>query len=649
MANFCLMPEAINKFKTGFQDGTLDPEKLSNMSSDERHQLFSKLAGEDVAKGVNASFESKLLLKNQQRGMVTWAKSVAGLKPEVRRDLLTRINKLDKVLDPEERQGFLKDLAATKLGVNVSQDEAKQIANLAKTATEAKAASPNSMEYGRAQIKLNNYVNSLKLNAEKTPLTGVPKETLSHPFKAVEKGANFLKSIRATLDDSAVFHQGWKAMLTDPKQWGQNALKSFSNAAKEFKGQDIMDEVNAKIISDKNYDRALKGGLSVVRPEEAFSSSVAEKIPLFGRAFKASETAYNGFIHQTRMDIFNKYLASAEKMGANIDDPKQLKAIASVVNSLTGRGSLGRFEGAGDALNTVFFSPRNIKGHIDTIFQPLGAGGATTRFAKQKAATNLVKVIAGTASILAIADAVRPGSVESDPRSSDFGKIKIGNTRFDVTGGMSSILTLAARLKTQSSKSSSTGVVSKLNSGYGSKTGMDIINDFLENKLSPAGSIVKDLVNQKDFNGNKPTLKGEIANSIPLSITNYQELSKDPNAANHLVAMIADGLGVATNTYGKSSANWEDSSSQKLQAFKSSVGADKFKQAAQDYNTKLDQWNKTNNPALQKLSNKDKTDALTTEKTRLQDNVLKSYGFKYKAPKAVPTTRRAYNNLLTPK
>ncbi len=44
------------------------------MSSADRHAFFSKIVGEDHAGPVNALFESKLLLKDQQRGLINWAK-----------------------------------------------------------------------------------------------------------------------------------------------------------------------------------------------------------------------------------------------------------------------------------------------------------------------------------------------------------------------------------------------------------------------------------------------------------------------------------------------------------------------------------------------------------------------------------------------
>jgi hypothetical protein len=174
-----------------------------------------------------------------------------------------------------------------------------------------------------------------------------------------------------------------------------------------------------------------------------------------------------------------------------------------------------------------------------------------TPFVRKQAAINLVKVTAGTAAILAIARAVNPHSVELDPRSSDFGKIRVGDTRFDVTGGMGSLLVLAARLATMSSKSTTTAQITPLNSGkFGAKTGKDVVYNFFENKLSPAASLVKDILQGKDFEGKPVSVQGELANlALPLPIQNAQELATNPKSANVVLAILADALGISVQTY----------------------------------------------------------------------------------------------------
>src|SRR6185437_13278231 len=94
---------------------------------------------DDNAREVNAQFEAKLLLKDQQRGLVTWARKIGGLTEATRRDMLAQINRLDKVLQPEEEQAFLEDLAAKRLGVSVTAQEAREITELAQKAEALRA------------------------------------------------------------------------------------------------------------------------------------------------------------------------------------------------------------------------------------------------------------------------------------------------------------------------------------------------------------------------------------------------------------------------------------------------------------------------------------------------------------------------------
>ena len=90
MAGFCLPKFAADALKTKFKNGEISPEKLSDMTSAERRKVFEFL-GEENAKQTNALFESKLLLKNQQLGMVNWAKQILKLKPETLRDTLSKV------------------------------------------------------------------------------------------------------------------------------------------------------------------------------------------------------------------------------------------------------------------------------------------------------------------------------------------------------------------------------------------------------------------------------------------------------------------------------------------------------------------------------------------------------------------------------
>ena len=98
---YCVPRPLANKFKEYLKSGKITPDKLVSMSSAERRELFSEIVGVEDAKEMNAALESKLILKDQQRGMITWLKQTAGLTPEARRDMISRIEKMDSVLQPE--------------------------------------------------------------------------------------------------------------------------------------------------------------------------------------------------------------------------------------------------------------------------------------------------------------------------------------------------------------------------------------------------------------------------------------------------------------------------------------------------------------------------------------------------------------------
>jgi hypothetical protein len=644
----CLMPQARDAFKQALISGKINPEHLANMTSEARHKLFSDIVGEGNAKFVNSTFEAKLLLKDQQRGYLTWAKKISGVTPEVRRDLISRVEKMDKFLNPTEEKAFLKDLASTRLGIDVSAKEAKTIATFSQKLQEfeVKRRPDNTfssekmrMDYGYTKYDMGEYLSGLRNRAERPTV----KESLLHPIETTSKGAGIAKSVKAALDDSAIFRQGWKTLFTNPVIWQKNARTSFANLAKSgILNKDVVRETMADILSRPNFDKYTKMKLAIGNIEEAYPTSLPEKIPVAGRLFKASEQAYESFLYKTRADVADKMLQVADKSGVNIADKAQLSSIGNLINALTGRGHLGRFENGETPVvfNNIFFSIRFVKSNFDTLTAHQLQKGVTP-FVRKQAAKNLVKVVMGTAAILAIADKLKPGSVELDPRSKDFGKIKIGHTRFDVSGGMSSIAVLAAQIYKNQEKSATTGIISNLGDGYGSKTAVDAFNNYFENKLSPAASVVKDLMLRHDFNGDKLTPKGEATNLlVPMPITVYTDAKNDPHSANKLILQIADGLGISTNTYGGSQKKFNTAmeNSPKLVAFRQSVGADKFKQAEKSYNTKVDNWMVAHQDELNKLPQDQQQTTLNSVKTKLQNKVLKDYDFKYKAPK--PTGSR---------
>lgn len=643
MAAWCLTKQAEEKLMQALvADG--DPQKMVDRGSEGRHAFFSKLIGEENAKNVNALYESRLLIKDQVKGAQGFVKRLGGPK-EVQHDFLSKFQNLEKALSKSDLEQHLNDYIEKKLGVGVDEAQYKTISDLSNKVTEAQklqdaktkefANETDRLNYGASKVALSNYINGLKEEAAKEPLI-----SNLNPVKAVSNIAGLAKSVKASLDDSALFRQGWKTLFTNPIIWQRNALTSLSDIVRTLGNKPVMDGIMADIVSRPNYDLMQKARLAIGNVEDYFPSTLPEKVPLFGKVYKASEVAYTGFLYRTRADVFDRYVKMADNQGINLKDRTQLESIGKLVNSLTGRGDLGSGERFASGFNNIFFSARAVKANIDTLILHATDKNFSS-FARKQAAVNLVKVAMGTAAILAVAKSINKNSVETDPRSSDFGKIKIGDTRFDVTGGMSSLITLAARIITNSSKSTTSGQVKQLNTGaFGSQKTSDVIYSFFENKLSPAASLVKDLLNRTDRNGNPITLQGEASNLLlPLPITTYQELASNPNSADTLISMIADGLGINTNTYSQTPKNWSTSPNQAQSAFLKQVGGDTFKKANNDYNTAYAKWFETisKTDRYKGLSEASKTKLQTMGKAKIQQDIFEKYNFTYTKPDKTPT------------
>ena len=110
--------------------------------------------------------------------------------------------------------------------------------------------------------------------------------------------------------------------------------------------------------------------------------------------------------------------------------------------------------------------------------------------------------------------------VETDPRSTDFGKIRKGDTRYDIWGGFQQYVRLLSQFLSGSAKSSKTGVVRKLDGqGIFGTTRMDIVTRFIRGKFAPVPAGIANIGYGKDMIGNEVEVGDEVGKFItPLVI-----------------------------------------------------------------------------------------------------------------------------------
>jgi len=456
------------------------------------------------------------------------------------------------------------------LGNKISDEEVKIISDLSKKTIEAKkkmeeaprrelgeSPTKEEIDYGRARVAYSEYIDGLKEKANAMTWEEFKKSPLSNFVKGLGHIPGMTKSLKATFDNSGLFNQNLRVLLTHPTVWAKNGLKSFQDIWNVLGGKNVMAEINADKVSRPNFTNGLyqRMKLAIGTVEEQFpDSKLLEKIPVAGRLHQAANTAFTGMAYRNRMDLADLMIEHAKNLGI---DPmgKEFDGMGKVINSLTGRGSLGKFEGGADILNATMFSPRLLKSHIDVLTAHIFSKNISP-FARKEALTNLMKIIGGIAATTTAINALKPGTVEIDPRSTDFLRVKIGDTRFNYTGGLGSVITLASRvapliLLQESYTKNSKGELVELNSGkYGSRTGFDVLTDFMQGKSSPLLGMILSQLEGQTFGGDRLTVGNQITNlAMPLPIQNYVETQQNPKSADLLMTTIADAIGLFATTY----------------------------------------------------------------------------------------------------
>lgn len=397
------------------------------------------------------------------------------------------------------------------------------------------------------------------------------QEAVDNNVSTAQKVANGLgevaglpKSIMASFDLSGTLRQGGVLASRFPKE----AAQAFKDQLKYFGSEDAFKQGMAEIASRPTYQAMLDSKLAVTgtealdKREEQFVSNLAEKIPGFGRGVAASDRAYTGFLTKLRADVFDKVVSSAEANGQELGD-KELSDLAKFINTASGRGDLGMLEEHAKSLSTALFSPRLWKSRLDMLNPVYYArlSGPARSLALQSAGT----FAAEAGAVLGLASLVPGVTVETDPRSADFGKIKIGNTRLDILGGFQQNIVFAYREISGQTKNSQTGAITQLGQKFGGADRLSVATDMIQNKENPLLSTASQLLRGKDRGGNKINPWSAVAQlAIPLPISGIAQTINDrgsftdPKAVAQGLALTApDFIGISSQTYGSTPTKYQ--------------------------------------------------------------------------------------------
>jgi hypothetical protein len=282
-------------------------------------------------------------------------------------------------------------------------------------------------------------------------------------------------------------------------------------------------------------------------------NNLAERIPVVGKLIKGSERAYVGFLNRMRVDIFKGFMDTAMSEGKTVENsPELYKAMAEYINSTTGRGSVGKLEAAAPILNSLFFSPRLIASRLNLLTTPFNPKKYTSlpKEVRVEYFKGLAKFVGVGLSVLALAQ-LGGAEVEDDPRSSDFGKIKSGNTRWDIWGGFQQYIRVFAQLLSGQRKSSNSGNIQELDGSgaFGTNRG-DVATSFARGKLAPVPSMAWNFISGTTPTGDDVTVLGEAKSHLmPLMVGDMKEAIKDRGVSALFTVGMPTIFGVGTSTY----------------------------------------------------------------------------------------------------
>lgn len=371
------------------------------------------------------------------------------------------------------------------------------------------------------------------------------QKILNGVFEAV----NFPRAVLASWDVSFVARQGIMMAFVDRKLWA----KSIGSSWRAYLSPEYATSLDMEVRSNPMFDY-VHDTLGVpyhdagtADSDEHFMSKFARNVP----GVRASERAYVAAANTLRYKYMYKYLESSWGSGQT---KAQHKEMASVIKHLTGYGDVKALKKIKNTLNIFFFSPRLIQARFQSLtdLNPIEVvdGKPAVKFspAQRMLLGTWVKAVGTGMGVLYLLSLIKGVEVEKDPRSTDFGKVRIGDTRIDFWAGYSQIARLIAQVATGKRKTQSGDFTDAERS--------DVIVRFLQTKLSPGAGLALDMYRGTDFKGKilEPTVEDvttqTLARTVPLFLQDLYELTRAQGyGTTTMLGSVAAFHGVGVLTY----------------------------------------------------------------------------------------------------
>lgn len=415
------------------------------------------------------------------------------------------------------------------------------------------------------------------------------------------------RALRTSLDLSAFGRQSAVALAAHPSMMGIVLKQQLLAAMSAEKASAINHEI---LTSESGILAAAMGvffndphSTNPSRQEEAYMDKIFQHSTMAKYSgIAASARAYNTGLNVVRHQYFNLLRNKLGSEAAPLSE-KEMKHLAHWVNVATGRGNLSFGKNgatAGDSgAALLFFAPRWVMSRFALISLAPIYRAPSGRVRKQmlkeylSAVSGLLILIGLVAGAFALGWPDDDIYIGTDPLSSDFMKIVMGNTRLDLTAGLSQSIVFLARFIMEA-KTMANGETSALD-GSGYENLGDLSWKFLISKAAPVPAALWNAHQGEDFLGNETDISREIVTmATPLSLgtllTNpvhnftidmdafYPEIFEDQGISKSLALQLFFFLGAGGGTF--SEKGLSDADIAKIQK----IGVYEYSQQLRDIN-----------------------------------------------------------------
>jgi hypothetical protein len=333
-------------------------------------------------------------------------------------------------------------------------------------------------------------------------------------------------------DNSMLLRQMFPALLDSPVIWAKSAGKSFKALFSPNYAQSTMAEIynrpNFEMYQIMGIDLTgpgqgientaesnIGGNFLSYRPHketDGFIKTAAKAVWNVGTApYRASMRAADISTNTFRVNLADFYISLNKGLvnPFSEDGKKQMQYLGNHINRLTGRTNMGAspsLKKVSAVLNPMMFSLQLQVSRIglltsgtratgDRLISAITGGkyqGKYNPMVRKAISNSFLKMATAIVGTVTLASMLWPGAVGDDPEQSGYGKVKIGNTFYDMTAGFGQYVRFVAQMLT-GKKRSVTG--NRYTVGRGA-----VMQQFARSKASPSVNIVWDA-----FSGRKVT------------------------------------------------------------------------------------------------------------------------------------------------